>query len=311
MCEPQSCEPTATTGGPLRQTCYGLRTDAHLVCNNDEGATQTLGVGANPLCSALRVALPPFCKVDTACFTFNCKTPLFGVDITLSAELALCETPVAITFTFDVDPLPPFYWEVTAEKKWHVPIPGLDFNVPGLPMSAGAFAVADLEGSSGTFNISIGIDACAEIDLPIPGHPVTGQECGSDISSDLPLYFLGPWTFDFTSACADRPPAPEPEPPGEELVHSPVCQVFGAGSKATCVAGLSGAVAALLLGCCCVSFLSYRRGKRIGSQFAEREYTDVGNTRTGTEERRRHPGVTPRAGWQTPGMQQANSAHAV
>jgi len=116
------------------------------------------------------------------------------------AEIAVCDMPAKIDFSFDSIPsLGPWNYQAATGTRLTVAIPGLSFSIPLVPVAAGAYAVADLEGNIGAFNIQIGADACAEL-------PVVGKTCGSKLTSSLPFYFLGPWTYNFTSACAARPP---------------------------------------------------------------------------------------------------------
>jgi hypothetical protein len=115
--------------------------------------------------------------------------------------LALCDMPATVYVGFDTIPSAgPWQYAAKAGTLLNVPIPGLSFTIPLVPVSAGGYALADLEGNVGAFKIQVGIDACATL-------PVVGQKCGSDLTSSLPYFFLGPWSYNFSSICAERPPA--------------------------------------------------------------------------------------------------------
>ena len=62
-----------------------------------------------------------------------------------------------------------------------------------------------IDGNAGSLTLKVGVDAC--IDLPI-----IGNECGSKVTSELPVNFLDE-TYDFSDVCNGPSPGPSPPPP--------------------------------------------------------------------------------------------------
>jgi hypothetical protein len=230
MCEAQSCDPSSIRGGPLNEMCHGMRTDAHLVCRHgadDDSApysnnmTTWSSMGeTKSLCDTLRMALPSSCVVNADCFGFQCKVELQGQGIMLIAELNVCDTPATVRVSYDTMPSSgPWVYTITAAKALKVPIPGLTFPIPYVPeVTVACYADAQLSGNIDAFTIKIGLDGCATL-LGIE------KVCGSDLAKlllskfnvtlPLPFYVLGPWTYNFASACVQTFECTSPVPNGK------------------------------------------------------------------------------------------------
>ena len=92
-CEPESCDPLTTRGGPLNQTCWDQRLNAHLICKSQpakrSGGGVVAGQGVLDLCSTLRSYLPGDCTVRNDCFAFTCDLELYGLGISVRQIVAV------------------------------------------------------------------------------------------------------------------------------------------------------------------------------------------------------------------------------
>jgi hypothetical protein len=117
-------------------------------------------------------------------------TPSTHLTRTHSANLTL--SPI-IPFTMAAGP-DGFDYQIaslqTGTKKT-IPIPGLSITIPVVG-SAGIVIDLQLDGDLNELQVEIGLDACATT--------LVGQECGSALTSALPVWILNQ-TLSFSSIC--------------------------------------------------------------------------------------------------------------
>jgi len=80
---------------------------------------------------------------------------------------------------------------LTAGTDEEFPIPGFSIDIPVIG-SAGVFAAVQIDGDLSEFSVQVGLDACVDT--------IIGEECGSSLTSDLPLWVLQ-GTYQFDSIC--------------------------------------------------------------------------------------------------------------
>jgi hypothetical protein len=81
--------------------------------------------------------------------------------------------------------------DITFGTDQEFPIPGFSIDIPVVG-SAGVFAAVDVSGDVSSFQAKLGLDACID--------SIIGEECGSSLTSELPVYVLQ-GTFSFDSIC--------------------------------------------------------------------------------------------------------------
>lgn len=108
-----------------------------------------------------------------------CATTVLDQDLKFSLLVAPCASPATIKFEIQVDGCP-WDYSISAGDDGSVDIPGLSFGIG--PLTAGAVLDYTLSGNAEALEIKLGIDACAQV--------FGVKECGSDITSELPLNIL-------------------------------------------------------------------------------------------------------------------------
>ena len=84
---------------------------------------------------------------------------------------------------------------VTLPDTEEIPIPELDWQIPGLPVGAQANIAVKMTGDLENLVLALGLDACITV-------PIVGTSCGADLPiPGFPLYLVQ-GTFDFSSLCA-------------------------------------------------------------------------------------------------------------
>ena len=76
-----------------------------------------------------------------------------------------------------------------------IPIPELDWQIPGLPVGAQGNIAVKMTGDLESLVLALGLDACITV-------PIVGTSCGADLPiPGFPLYLVQ-GTFDFSSLCS-------------------------------------------------------------------------------------------------------------
>jgi hypothetical protein len=202
-------------GAPLQEAVTFSRTAeiAQLVGSRLNG----LKKNGDSICDILEPALPDFCHCTESSDAgkLACKTSVLDVPLAMTIDVEPCAQPSAfIDFSVSVDGVP---WDdkISAGEDGNIPIPGLSFSIPGIPISAGAVLAYSLDGNAAAFKVKLGLDACADV-------PIIGNECASSVdSSDFPISLLDD-TFDFSDMCnGPSPPGPSPPSPSPPSPPSP------------------------------------------------------------------------------------------
>ena len=124
---------------------------------------------------------------------------MLGLDtIGVKLDLEPCADPM--TFSLDITesdlgidfPIA----DLTAGEDEEILVPGLSISIPGVPVGAGIAMDIKIDGNIEQLDLSIGVDACANI-------PIIGQECGSSLVPGLPIWLLND-EFDFSDFCSRR-----------------------------------------------------------------------------------------------------------
>ena len=188
------------------------------------------------LCGVIKNAiqnLPGSCSVTPGCVGFKCTFTLFGIGVEYHAALNFCARPVGFNIGVSVPSIPMLKYSKSLfqeEYKSTSPvsikerIPGLSFQIAGVPGVPGAGIVtafaqitASVTVSTWDLEISIGIDACADV----AGKNV----CGSGLTDKLPLSI---WSVseNLLSVCKSSPPAGTPgKTPG--VFFDPIASYYG------------------------------------------------------------------------------------
>jgi|TARA_B110000208_G_scaffold153046_1_gene185129 hypothetical protein len=108
---------------------------------------------------------------------------------------------------------------ITAGKKWHIPVPELNYGIDEGPILAdvGVFMDVEIDGNAAALELMIDVDMCGVIKVPIFGNKT---ECLSDALATklwFPIVLLDQ-TLDFSGICG--PAAEKVEAP---FIHKPVC----------------------------------------------------------------------------------------
>ena len=83
---------------------------------------------------------------------------------------------------------------ISAGHDEDIPVPGLSVGIKGI--DAGIVIDVSIGGNADALSLKVGVDACAQV-------PIIGKECGSSITSYLPIELLDE-TYNFGSMCKSR-----------------------------------------------------------------------------------------------------------
>lgn len=167
------------------------------------GSAMGLSVSNGDLCSIIAADIPSECKCTPAAAggTLACDLKVsvgsFSDEVTMTLDLEPCAQPSA-TATFEVKETAAavdYKKGVSLPDTEEIPIPQLDWQIPGLPVGAQANIAVEMTGDLQALVLELGLDACITL-------PVVGTSCGADLPiPGFPLYLVK-GTFDFSSLCA-------------------------------------------------------------------------------------------------------------
>lgn len=126
-----------------------------------------------------------------------CKINVLDIDtVGVQATFTPCAQPLSMSLDITEADVPIDYpiASLTAGTDEEIPIPGLVWTI--VAVSAQANMAVKIDGNLDAVTISLGVDACASI--------FGFQKCGSDLTSDLPIYILND-QFDFSELCGPDP----------------------------------------------------------------------------------------------------------
>lgn len=152
------------------------------------------------ICGVIGGYLPSFCQCqDRANYEslVSCGVDLFGYDtVTVVMDIAPCASRAYVDLSVHDSKFGVKYdiGKVAAGTDEDFDIPGLSIDIPGVPVSAGVVVDVKVDGNIDNLELQVGVDACAQI-------PVWGKECGSDLTSVLPVWLLDT-TFNFGHTCS-------------------------------------------------------------------------------------------------------------
>lgn len=190
-----SCPPSFQCN-TTAQTCTSGAVSIPVMANGY--AKQLLKGPSASICSVLNEYLPSFCYCSDAANSLakiKCPASLFGDTVTVEMDIAPCASPAYGDFLVSDSEFGIKYevGKVSAGDDESIDIPGLSVSIPGIPVSAGVVLDVGIDGNVASLKLNVGLDACAQI-------PVWGKECGSDLTSSLPIELLQ-HTFSFNGIC--------------------------------------------------------------------------------------------------------------
>ena len=149
------------------------------------------------VCDILNEYLPSECQCTVPSPNgahVSCSINFLDIDtIGMTADIEPCGNPATIGGEItEADLGINYQWgPYSTGDSGEEPIPGLSVGIP-IVGNAQVEAAYDIEGNAGALTIKLGLDACID--------SIIGKECGSDLTSELPIYILQD-TFHFDSIC--------------------------------------------------------------------------------------------------------------
>ena len=143
--------------------------------------------------------MPSFCSCsdkDLGAIA-ECNVNVMGLDtIGVKADFEPCAQPLHVDLEVTESDLGIDYpiAGLTAGEDNEIPIPGLSWSIP-IVGGADAMMAVKIDGNLDALQLSIGVDACATV--------LGFKECGSDLTSDLPINLINA-QFDFSNLCAAK-----------------------------------------------------------------------------------------------------------
>jgi len=182
--------------------CVGPKNAYRRTINLNENAVRVnstkIAAGDASLCSDIQDDLPSFCNCDaSASGTYGaqvtCSVDILDVEtIDVVADLEPCKNPMYISLKVTEEDLG-FSWSdsISAGDTEEIDI-GLDIGIPDIG-DAGVYMAVGINGDLSDVQVQLGVDVCATL-------PIIGKECGSSITSGLPIWILDE-TFSFSDVC--------------------------------------------------------------------------------------------------------------
>tara|TARA_B100000795_G_scaffold17640_1_gene11707 strand:+ start:707 stop:1414 length:708 start_codon:yes stop_codon:yes gene_type:complete len=198
-CGGGTCCPSGTTcdAGYCQQVNGGLKVlqTKGLASANRTNATKTKTLDG--ICSVIADDLPSECQCTSGSgvgeFTVACTVDFLDIDeIGLTGNFQPCGSPAQANFEVTEADLGIDYTKsYEAGDAQEFPIPGLTVGIPIVGDAQVELAV-NLGGDFSSLTVALGLDACIDT--------VIGDECGSDVSSELPYYAIQD-SYDFSNYC--------------------------------------------------------------------------------------------------------------